>query len=178
MWFTAASQSTPATTSFVSNLSGAPNFAPASCTSGSNLYPAAFIPNSPLIPDPYGDTQPPTASLMPNCPECGNPNAYYYTWSRGNRTSGTWAQATGPVTISGANTNVELFPGTYNGGLYVHGGTIYVNPGVYTFTGDFTADAGAMMCIYGAPACDELGTTIPGQSFNCAHAAFSGITNV
>jgi len=44
-WFTAASQSTPATTSFVSDLNGAPNFAPAACIvppGETPLYPAAF----------------------------------------------------------------------------------------------------------------------------------------
>ena len=168
-WFTAATQTVPG--NLTSNLSGAPNFANAACTGGTNLKPASFFSQQPLIPDPYGSTPPPSSSNMPNCLPCKS-DAWYYTWAGTNRTAGTWSPATGQAKITNGN-SMELFPGIYEGGIDATGGTIYLNPGIYTLRGNFHTNGGVAMCIYGAPACDRLTTAIPTKSFNCSVASFN-----
>lgn len=54
------------------------------------------------------------------------------------------------------------------------GGTLYMNPGVYTFRGQVKV-TGGNICVYGAPVCHTLATggNIPGKSFTCGAASFN-----
>lgn len=175
-WFTAASQVVPPNSTFVSDLNGAANFANADCVGGTTLQPASFFPKSPPIPDPYGNTPPPTKSnTSSNCPQC-DPTAVPDYFNIKNK---TWQ----PVPISGltlhASEQVELFPGYYPGGIDANASTvIYLNPGIYTFGADFKTNGLTTICIYGAPVCDRLNSIIPGTTIQCAGASFNpGDTN-
>lgn len=177
-WFTGAAQNVPGNSTFVSDLSGSPYFANADCNGGTTLQPASFFPNSPIIPDPYGDTATPTLALMPGCrPSCDPTNRAWYF----DRNTKTWQQvSSGSVLKLKASDSFELFPGLYPNGIdATAGGSIYLNPGVYTMGANFKTNGGATMCIFGSPACDRTDSApsgipdIPGTNFKCANATFT-----
>lgn len=93
-------------------------------------------------------------SSIPNCADCNN-NGWYYQIA-GQQTTGWYGGGTGSppsISFNGAHGNViEMFPGVY--GSFKVGNTdeVYMNPGVYTFTGSVSLDKGEI-CVYGSPSC-------------------------
>lgn len=172
-WFTTSTESAPS--NVVSSANGTPDFAPPTCNPLSTT-PLRWTNAHPPIPDPYAESSAPPSS-MTNCSQCGN-TGEVYKWSGSNRSSGTWLSANNLGQLSNS-ANYEFFPGLYPNGISLStGGNVYFNPGVYTITGGFTVSSTSMMCIYGAPACDnKLNTANPlNTSLNCSDAVFGSST--
>lgn len=169
-WYTAAAETPPPNgpaANLASDTAGTTSFSPPVCTGGTNDTPTRFLNGMPPVPDPYGIGSAPP-SQMTNCLPCSG-TAQYYTWPSGNRAGGTWGSAAQLPNI-GNGSNYELFPGIYPNGITITGGTIYLNPGVYTIQNGFSENGGSI-CIYGAPACDHQINTVNSQA-NCSTASF------
>jgi len=171
-WNTAATQSAPS--QLQSDTSGTQSYAPAQCTGGTTGA-TDFQSQQQPIQDPYLGTQPPPSSMT-------GTTGWYYQWTdSGGRSHGTWHQATSALSFNNGD-DAELFPGSYPGMTWRNGAHVYMNPGVYTFTGDLTS-RGGYICIYGAPACDQgespatPGSALTSVSENCATASFSSINS-
>ena len=157
-WFTAGTVSGVSTDD-----TGTPNYAPSDCSGTDDATPDAAG-SLPQISDPYSGSEPPptvSGNGNPNsgtfvgCPECTQ-SGWWYDLDKGK-----WYQGGTP------NGHAELFPGIYSS-LPNGGGPnqqLYFNPGVYTFTSGIDTTGGGS-CVYGAPACDDQGSSCPSSTFN------------
>jgi Flp pilus assembly protein TadG len=167
--FFTASSGTDHGTTYSSGIAG---FAPPKCynpdgTNAAADSPAVSASNLPPITDPYCTSySPPVTQLLtllssqstddcnttspnvsaatkiPNCPDCNNYGLYIK--------NGLWYN---DHDISGKNgDSFEMWPGVYTGFNIQNDNVVYMNPGVYTFTGLIHLDKGNV-CVYGAPAC-------------------------
>jgi hypothetical protein len=181
-WYVTGSEPVPpsgAANNVTSNTGGGAVYAPPVCSGGSSDSPVQFHSKQQPIQDPYGASVPPTSATLSNCGPCQS-TAYYYSWNYDNtlgcgkpslRKNGHWSTVgTGGVNI-GNQGCYELFPGVYQGPIKITGGQIYLNPGVYTLNGGFSQQGG-QVCIFGAPACDSLISTVNSNT-NCTTATFS-----
>lgn len=85
------------------------------------------------------------ASTMPNCVGCDQLGWYY------DDTTSKWSQASIDNNGNGGDT-YEMFPGVYGNFNLGTNDYVYMNPGVYTFTGRVGFDKGNV-CVFGAPIC-------------------------
>lgn len=169
-WYTSANEVVPPNgpaANVISNTGGTTSFAPAICTGGTTDSPTRFIPNFPPVSDPYSSSVAPSSTNMSNCTPCES-TGWTYQWTT-SRTAGSWVSASSLGTISGAGTSMEMFPGIYPNLVKITNGTVYVNPGVYTFQNGF-AMSGGTICIYGAPACDAK-VNLVNSGANCSTAS-------
>lgn len=139
------------------NSTGSVTFAPAGCSAGKDTSPNT-VSGVPEQNDPYaGGSPPPVDGSFPNCTECTQAGWWYdlskQQWKQGGDITGT----------------AELFPGKYGSLDLKNSTTIYFNPGVYTFTGDFYTEH-ATMCVYGAPDCNDGNQSLSG---GCSQTAFN-----
>lgn len=111
------------------------------------------------------DVNPQTS--ITNCPDC-NQNGWYYQIS-GSQATGWYGGGTGTppsINFSGASGHpnvIEMFPGVYGGFQVGNVDQVYMNPGVYTFTGQVSLDKGEI-CVYGSPSCLGGAAPNPGGS--------------
>jgi Putative Flp pilus-assembly TadE/G-like len=169
-WFNTSSEPNSTIPQIGSNSTGQLQYAPPACAGGAFDNPTQYSPNAGAIADPYGSSTVPDGNMGTNCPQCSNTVTHY--WER-DGTPG-WKTITNQgVKVTGTMV-IELYPGVYPNGGSFNGGTVYFNPGVYTFRQGVTV-TGSTMCIYGAPVCGEQTTaTIPtNTSAGCATASFS-----
>jgi hypothetical protein len=88
--------------------------------------------DSPAVPDPLADLDPPTMPALANAPvSVSDPAAP----PPPNCPSTLEAPATCQFSASYAGTSWRLYPGTYPGGLKLLAGTFYLEPGVYYLAG-------------------------------------------
>jgi Putative Flp pilus-assembly TadE/G-like len=167
-WFNTSSEANSVIPQIGSNSTGQLQYAPPSCTGGALDSPTQYQPNAGAIADPYGSSTLPDGNMGTNCPQCSNTITHYW-----ERATSTW-QTIGSQGIKvNAGNVVELYPGVYDNGGAFNGGTVYFNPGVYTWRQGVTI-TGSTMCVYGAPVCGEQTTgIIPGTTSGCASASFS-----
>lgn len=164
-YFTHSGSTDPGTESTYAG--GVAGFAPPKCYLSDGVTPQTVsVPNwdnnLPAITDPYCSSVSPPYSghqgtdcngvasgptTLQNCLDCTKLGWYY------NITTSTWSQ--GDIQDNGTGGNVyEMFPGVYGSlKLGIHD-QVYVNPGVYTFTGTVSFDKGNL-CVFGAPACNS-----------------------
>lgn len=86
-----------------------------------------------------------------NCPDCTK-LGWYYDPAVG------WTQG-GDIVDTGAGRTIEMFPGVYGSFSLASADQVYMNPGVYTFTGAVSFDKGNV-CLFGAPICKS--GSVPG----------------
>lgn len=162
-FFTASNTPDPGTEKTYSG--GIPGFAPPECYQSDGVTPMTvttpdYDNNLPPITDPYCTSMsapylntPATdcsgkvgASSVPNCPDCTQKGWVY------DITTGQWFQ--GDVNVSSGSDTYEMFPGVYGSFNLASGNHVYMNPGVYTFTGSVGFDMGNV-CVFGAPICNS-----------------------
>lgn len=162
-FFTASNTPDPGTEKTYSG--GIPGFAPPECYQSDGVTPMTVsVPNYdnnlPPITDPYctsmsapylgnpgtdchGGVGP---SSIPNCPDCTKLGWVY------DDTTKQWFQ--GDVNVSSGSDTYEMFPGVYGNFNISSNNHVYMNPGVYTFTGTVGFDFGNV-CVFGAPICNS-----------------------
>lgn len=98
-----------------------------------------------------------TQTSIPNCADCNN-NGWYYQIASSDTSKYPLGWQGGTTTPSinfsgGTGGNiVEMFPGVYSGLQLGNTDEVFMNPGVYTFTGQVSLDKGEI-CVYGSPSC-------------------------
>lgn len=86
------------------------------------------------------------STTIPNCPDCNTAGLYLK--------NGTWQSGSSISSNGNSNDTYELFPGVYSNLSLGKSDHVYLNPGVYTMTGQVSFDKGNL-CVFGAPACNS-----------------------